>query len=75
LDKFFQQHTAPFFSSNAVTSPEEDIAGSFMYFIFKPRPSRDGISEQKVLFFYDYLEMKTLRKYIFENFCAYVEKP
>ncbi len=46
-----------------------------MYFVFTPRPSRDGISGQIALFFYDYLEMKTLREHIFENLCTYVEKP
>ena len=75
LDDFYQEHTGQFLSSYAVTSPEEDIAETFMYFIFTPRPSGTTVAEQKILFFYGYPEMVNLRDRILTNLCTYVEKP
>jgi hypothetical protein len=75
LDKFYRQHTGQFFSSDALTSPEEVNIGPFMYLIFLPRSSRDDISLQKGSSFHDFPEMKTLREQLFENPCPYVEKP
>ena len=75
LDDFFQEHTGQFLSSYAVTNPEEDFAETFMYFIFTPKPSGASIAEQKLLFFYAYPEMATLRERILANLCTYVVKP
>ena len=46
-----------------------------MYFIFTPKPSGASIAEQKLLFFYAYPEMATLRERILANLCTYVVKP
>ena len=75
LDDFYQAHTDQFVSSYAVTSPEEDIAETFMYFIFTPKPSETSVAEQKILFFYGYPELVRLRERILANLCTYVEKP
>jgi len=75
LDSFYQEYADQFVSSYAVTSPEEDFAESFMYFVFTPRPYDAGIAEHKILFFYDYPEMVILRGRILAKLCTYVEKP
>ena len=73
LDAFYQAYALQFVSSYAATSPTEDIAESFMYFIFSPRPSGETIADQKVLFFYEYPEMVDLRQRILEHLCTYLD--
>jgi hypothetical protein len=75
LDRFYQEYADQFVSSYAATSPDEDIAESFMYFIFKPKPSGASIAEEKYLFFYDYSEMVSLRESLLENLCTYADTP
>ena len=75
LDAFYERYTDQFVSKYAVTSPEEDIAETFMYFIFMPRPGGSRIADQKVLFFYDQPALKDLRDQILSRLCRYVEKP
>jgi hypothetical protein len=74
LGRFYDLYADQFLSSYAVTSPAEDIAESFMYFIFTPQPVGRTIAQQKVLFFYDYPELKSLRQHILSHLCRYVEK-
>ena len=73
LDAFYQEYADQFVSSYAVTSPEEDIAELFMYFIFTARPDGYTISAQKILFFYAYPELVSLRERILSNLCTYVD--
>jgi hypothetical protein len=75
LDSFYQEYADQFVSGYAATSPEEDIAESFMYFIFRPKPSGAGIAEEKYLFFYDYPEMVSLRDRMLAHLCTYVNTP
>ena len=75
LSRFYQKYASQFVSEYAATSPSEDIAETFMYFIFVPRPSDTTIADQKILFFYDYPGMVALRERILENLCTYVNKP
>ncbi len=75
LSRFYQKYASQFVSEYAATSPSEDIAETFMYFIFVPRPSGTTIADQKILFFYDYPELVALRERILANLCTYVNKP
>ena len=75
LHHFYQKYNDRFVSEYAASSPSEDLAESFMYFIFVPKPSGATISEQKILFFYDYPEIVTLRERILAGLCTYVGKP
>jgi hypothetical protein len=75
LDDFYQRHFSQFVSRYSVTSPQEDIAETFMYFIFTPKPAGVNVSEEKILFFYNYPEMVTLRGQILSHLYTYVEKP
>lgn len=74
LDDFYYRYSNQFSSSYAVTSPEEDIAESFMYFIFNPRPVGNNIAAQKQLFFYEAPELVALREHILSHLCTYVTK-
>jgi hypothetical protein len=75
LDNFYQEYADQFVSSYAATDPSEDLAESFMYFVFKPKPSADTIADQKVLFFYDYPELVSLRTQLLTNLCPLVKTP
>jgi hypothetical protein len=75
LDNFYQEYADQFVSGYAATSPEEDIAESFMYFIFTPKPSGVSVAEQKILFFYDYPELTDLRQRILAHLCIYGDRP
>ena len=49
----------------AATSPEEDIAESFTNFILERKPTSDEkVRDQKILFFYEYPALVTLREEI-----------
>jgi hypothetical protein len=75
LSDFYHKHHEEFVSRYSVTSPTEDIAESFMYFIFTPKPAGEEISGQKILFFYGYPELTALRERILSSLCTYVIKP
>jgi hypothetical protein len=72
LSTFYRKYSNRFVSEYAATSPSEDIAETFMYFIFSPKPSGNSISDQKIQFFYEYPELVSLRERIIEKLCPYV---
>ena len=69
LDDFYYAYEDRFVSDYAVTNPEEDIAESFTFFILLSRPNSDTITEQKILFFYQYPELVRLRDEIRNRVC------
>jgi hypothetical protein len=73
LTAFYEEYPDQFVTDYAVTDPSEDIAESFMYFIFTPQPAGETIADQKVLFFYEYPELVALRGEILSKLCTYVE--
>jgi hypothetical protein len=70
LDQFYNQYADQFITDYAATSPEEDIAESFSYFILTSAPQGDSIAEQKVLFFYQFPELVKLREQIALGLCS-----
>jgi hypothetical protein len=70
---FYDQYPDQFLTDYAPTGPEEDIAESWIYFVMGPKPAGDTIAEQKILFFYDYPELVTLRQQILNGMCQYTE--
>jgi hypothetical protein len=72
LDRFYESHLDQFVSWYAPTNPEEDLAESFMYFVFSAAPSGDTLAEQKMLFFYDFPELVELRQQLHTGLCAYL---
>ena len=61
LDAFERKYGDRFVTEYAMTDPAEDLAESFMVFVLNDRPGGSGIAEQKVLFFYEYAELVSLR--------------
>ncbi len=71
LYDFYRAHRDQFVTDYAVTSPEEDIAESWMFFLLTPKPAGATIAEQKILFFYDWPELAGLRSEIIGRVCTY----
>jgi hypothetical protein len=61
LYEFYGRYPDQFVSDYAATSPQEDIAESFLYFVLAPAPAGETIAEQKILFFYEFPELTALR--------------
>jgi hypothetical protein len=67
---FYWLHANQFLTSYAATNPEEDIAESWAFFILSPKPEPDSIASQKILFFYEYPELVSLRQEIRNRLCT-----
>ena len=70
LRDFYKVHQDQFVTDYAPTSPAEDIAESWTYFILSPKPEITSIASEKILFFYEYPELVELRTQILKNICA-----
>jgi hypothetical protein len=70
LDDFYQVYQDQFLTDYAPTSPAEDIAESWAFFILSPKPELDSIAHEKILFFYEYPELVELRTQILTQLCA-----
>lgn len=73
LFNFYLTHQDQFVDDYATTHPAEDIAESFTYFVFSPKPTGNSIAEQKILFFYDYPELVELRQEILNGTCSTIK--
>ncbi|HEX8993185.1 MAG TPA: hypothetical protein VF784_16000 [Anaerolineales bacterium] len=71
LARFYHNHASQFVTPYSSTSPEEDMAETWAYFILNPKPSADSIAHRKVLFYYSFPELVHLRDQISSNLCAY----
>ena len=69
-NEFYELHKDQFLTSYAATSLEEDIAESWTYFILSPKPEPVTVSDQKILFFYEYPELVALREQILNRLCT-----
>jgi hypothetical protein len=70
LEAFYQKYRDGFVDSYAVTSPVEDIAETWAYFILKAWPDGDSVVDNKLRFFYEYPELVGLRTHILSNLCT-----
>lgn len=70
LYSFYKSHQDQFVDDYATTHPTEDIAESFAYFVFNPKPIGNSIKEQKIAFFYEYPELVQLREHILSGACS-----
>ena len=73
LYNFYLTHQNQFVDDYATTHPTEDIAESFTYFVFSPKPKETSIRDQKILFFYAYPELINLRQSILQGACPTVQ--
>jgi len=70
LDDFYDTYEDQFLTDYAPTSPAEDIAESFAFFILSPKPELTSIADEKILFFYQYPELVQLRAEILNSVCS-----
>ena len=70
LHAFFRKYQDRFVDSYAVTSPAEDIAETWAYFVLSPKPGGASFKYQKMDFFYAYPELVALRSHILSGICA-----
>jgi hypothetical protein len=70
LDDFYDTYQDQFLTDYAPTSPAEDIAESFSFFILSPKPEQTSIANEKILFFYEYPELVKLRGQILNQLCV-----
>jgi hypothetical protein len=75
MEDFYYKYEDQFITDYAATNVEEDIAESWTYFVLQTKPDGDTIAEQKILFFYDYPELVTLRKEITERTISRLMRP
>jgi hypothetical protein len=70
LFKFYKSHQDQFVDDYSTTHPDEDIAESFAYFVFSPKPTGNTVKDLKVAFFYEYPELVELRANILGSVCT-----
>jgi len=70
LEDFYEIYKDQFVSEYASTSPIEDIAESWAFFVLSPKPELNSIANEKILFFYEYPELVSLRQEILVRLCA-----
>ena len=70
LNDFYRTYKDQFLSDYAPTSPMEDIAESWAFFVLSPKPEPNSIANEKILFFYEYPELVELRTQVLKNICA-----
>jgi hypothetical protein len=69
LDDFYKTYQDQFLTDYAPTSPAEDIAETWAFFILAPKPEANSIANEKILFFYEYPELVQLRTQIINQIC------
>jgi hypothetical protein len=69
---FYYDYEERFVTDYATTSPEEDIAETWTYFVLSPYPQGTEIWEQKIRFFHQYPEQLKLRVAILSRLLAYL---
>ena len=70
LGEFYKIYQDQFLTKYAATSPTEDIAESWAFFVLSPKPALNSIADEKILFFYEYPELVTLRQELLNRVCA-----
>jgi len=73
LDRFYNTYKDQFLTEYAPTSPAEDIAESWTFFLLAPKPQPDSIANEKILFFYNYPELIDLRSQILQRLCSHFQ--
>ncbi len=71
LEKFYGDYEHSFVTEYAATSPEEDIAETWTYFILSPQTAGNEVWEQKIRFFHQYPEQLQLRVDILKRLLTY----
>ena len=67
LWNFYTSYEDEYVTDYAASSTQEDFAETFTFFILSEKPQGNSVLEQKILFFYDYVELVEIRDYIRNN--------
>ena len=70
IEDFYNIYEDQFLTDYAPTSPVEDIAESWAFFVLSPKPEPSSIANEKILFFYEYPELVELRMKILKQICV-----
>ena len=70
IEDFYNTYEDQFVTDYAPTSPMEDIAESWAFFVLSPKPELNSIAKEKILFFYEYPELVELRTQILRQICV-----
>lgn len=70
LEDFYKTYQDQFLTDYAPTSPAEDVAESWAFFVLAPKPEQTSIANEKILFFYEYPELVELRMQILNQVCV-----
>ena len=70
LVKFHDRHADEFVSPYAATSPEEDLAESFLYFVLSSDPIGGSPAEDKIRFFQQFPGLVELRQQMRNSLCT-----
>lgn len=70
LHNFYKVYADQFLTEYAATSPEEDIAESWAFFVLSEKPELDSIAHEKILFFHEYPQLMALRQEILTRLCV-----
>ena len=63
-DLFYQKYQDQFVSVYSSTNIDEDIAESWSAFVLMDKPAEKSLSDQKILFFYEFPELVDIRDHI-----------
>lgn len=61
---FYEKYQEQFVTPYAATTPAEDIAETFVFFVLRDKPEGTGTVDQKIAFFWDFPELVQLRTFI-----------
>lgn len=64
---FYLNHKDEFVSDYAATSPVEDIAETFMFFVKEDKPQKNTTRDEKIKFMYNFKELVDIRDFIRNN--------
>jgi hypothetical protein len=70
LEEFYRIYQDQFLTEYSATSPLEDIAESWAFFVLASKPELTSIANEKILFFYEYPELVGLRQEILTRLCT-----
>jgi len=70
IEDFYKTYEDQFLTDYAPTSPMEDIAESWAFFVLSPKPELTSIANEKILFFYEYPELVELRTKLLKQICV-----
>ena len=64
VQSFYEVYKSDFVTDYAASNPGEDMAESWAFFVLRAKPAGSSGAEQKVQFFYSYLQLTQLREQI-----------